>query len=640
MSKKKSERKIHRLDRKTIDQIAAGEVIDAPYSCVKELVDNAIDAGAKEILIETSIGGRDLIRVKDNGFGMSHEDILLSVERHATSKLRSIEDLDRIASLGFRGEALSSIGSISELTILSTPREGDSEASIGRGAEIVIHGGEQISYKTDILAEYGTMVEIRSLFYNVPARRKFMKSPSKDSGDIYKSIQNIALSHPEVSFRYISDKNVKCDYPHIENEAPLQQFYRRIRAIIGEEVASRGHFFESSFDGGMKIRGFLASPLEARSTRSGQHLIVNGRPVFSSSLAYSIKLGYSTAISREAYPMFIVSLDIDPEEIDVNVHPQKKEIRFRNEEYVRASLEQEVSKQLFSLSSHEGFQKEEIEEKSYTPPNPLMNRDIWSISEEKVSSFSSPQVSTYSRELPLLRPSTLFEQESSRDEILSTREEKSRDDSFSVRLLPDGDQTSDFHALLVCFNTDVYVMHLENSLHALLILRELDTIRNTESAVSEPLLIPHLLRVVKHQAEIIERALPELRKLGFVLRSFGQESFMIEAVPQGALLGRVDFDSYFQAIIQEKMRDEEDIDESSHSVTKEQKELQQASSSARRIMKSMKIFSSPGLMSVDFFNYIVQEWVLRGKPKVSLSGEEIAIQLETSFCTRFFGRKK
>ena len=296
--------KILKLPSSVIDQIVAGKVIENPASIVRELIENSLDAGAKTISIEIDGGGLDRVRVEDDGCGMSREDAPLSLERHATSKIRSVDDLQTLATMGFRGEALAAIASISHFEIHTSDGE--------KATRITGKAGKIIAVEP-CARNQGTTIEIKSLFFNAPARKRFQKSQSACTAAIARTVEILALAHPEISFTF----NKRIFFP--------SNYRERIFEILGE------HEHEVK---GTLLFGFVASPMKAMATRTGQYLYINRRPIFSPLIAKAVKEAFGTRISEHAYPRFVLFLTIDPADVDVNVHPQKKEVRFRDEKSV------------------------------------------------------------------------------------------------------------------------------------------------------------------------------------------------------------------------------------------------------------------------------------------------------------------
>lgn len=299
--------KIALLSDEAINQIAAGEVVENPASVIKELVDNALDAGALVISIEIQAGGHQSIVIEDDGCGMPADDVRLCLLRHATSKIRSITDLDRLATMGFRGEALAAISSVSKMEIRTSDGKEATRLLAEAGAVLAIE---------PCARNRGTTLEVRSLFFNAPARRKFQKSPQASSAAIVRVVQALASSHPDVAFSLTSQGQTLLDVrPGGAKE--------RIDQLWGDQGAV---WFEEE-----EISGALGAPDFAKPTRTGQHFFLNRRPIASPLLSKALRDGYGTRIGAASHPSAVLFLHLDPEEYDVNVHPQKKEVRFRNE---------------------------------------------------------------------------------------------------------------------------------------------------------------------------------------------------------------------------------------------------------------------------------------------------------------------
>lgn len=309
------------LPDRVANQIAAGEVIERPASIVKELVENSLDAGATRVEVEFSKGGRSLIRVEDNGRGMTRDDALLSIERHATSKIQEATDLDHVISFGFRGEALPSMASVAHF-VLRTRAEGEEV-----GTEIVINGGKLLHVR-DCGMPIGTRIVITRLFNTVPARRKFLKSDRTEAGHIIQAARLYALASPGVAFSLIEERRTVFQSP------VCPDLRDRVAEIFGKQVAGLVIPVTGS-EGDLKIEGLLGRPGVGRGSRHEMITFVNGRPVDSRTLAYAILESYHTRIPKGRYPVAFLFLSIDPAGVDVNVHPSKREIRFRDEPRVR-----------------------------------------------------------------------------------------------------------------------------------------------------------------------------------------------------------------------------------------------------------------------------------------------------------------
>lgn len=308
------------LDQTTIDKIAAGEVVEKPYSVVKELVENAIDAGSTAITVEIKDGGISLIRITDNGCGIEKEQIEMAFLRHSTSKIRKVEDLYTISSLGFRGEALSSISAVAQVELLTKT------AGSFIGSRFLINGGKKVSLE-EIGVPEGTTIIVRNLFYNTPARKKFLKSATTEGNYIQNLVEKLALSHPEISFKFINNNQIKLQ---TSGNCNLKDI---IYQIYGKDIAS--NLVEISFESDeAKIKGYIGKPLISRGNRQYENYFVNGRYVKSNIVSKAIENAYKNFLMQHKYPFTVIMASFEGKYVDVNVHPTKMELRFSEEEKV------------------------------------------------------------------------------------------------------------------------------------------------------------------------------------------------------------------------------------------------------------------------------------------------------------------
>lgn len=354
-------RKIAVLDQNTIDKIAAGEVVERPSSVVKELVENAIDAGATAVTVEITDGGKKLIRITDNGSGMEEDQIPLAFLRHATSKIEKVEDLEHIASLGFRGEALSSIAAVSQVELITkTP-------SAISGNRYVIEGGVEHSLE-ELGAPEGTTFLVRNLFYNTPARSKFLKSDTTEASYIHTLMEQLALSHPEISFKYIQNKQVKL---HTSGNYSVKDV---IYSVYGRDIAKALLEVEqeNSF---MKITGFVGKPEIARGNRSFENYYINGRYVKNNIITKAIENAYKGFLMQHKFPFVSLRMEMEGNDLDVNVHPAKREVRFAREQEVYDAIYDTVRNALMrremipkvTLGPEESSKKENVVKSSAVP---------------------------------------------------------------------------------------------------------------------------------------------------------------------------------------------------------------------------------------------------------------------------------
>ena len=324
-----SDQPIRVLDPTVANQIAAGEVVERPAAVIKELLENSLDAGATRVTIDFSRGGKALMVVEDDGKGMSPDEALLSLERHATSKIRLAADLDRIATFGFRGEALPSIASVARFTLQTRP------AAAANGVEILVNGGRVVHRRDHGMAP-GTRIEVANLFHPVPARLKFLKSDETEAAHIIRLVRLYAVAHAGVGFLLREDGRELFRSP---GKAPLLD---RVREIWGKQVAAELALMPATERPGLRLSGLLGRPGVSRATRQDLVTVVNGRPVDSRTMAFALTESYHTLIPKGRYPLAFIFLEMDPAWVDVNVHPAKREVRFRDEAKVRGFIIESV----------------------------------------------------------------------------------------------------------------------------------------------------------------------------------------------------------------------------------------------------------------------------------------------------------
>jgi len=362
--------RIRLLPDHVANQIAAGEVVERPASVVKELVENSLDAKAERVTVEIQGGGRSLIRVTDDGVGMSRDDALLCLERHATSKIQRAEDLAAIATMGFRGEALPSIASVSRFTLTTRERESDSP----EGTRIQINGGKMLEVKAAGTAT-GTTIEARQLFFNLPARRKFLRTEETEGAHVQHYLMLAALAFPEVAFTFQKDGRLIWQLPAVRKAedipSRLAAVRERLRALYGSEQKLLPVDFSAEMSASsdlnddiegqagastnalFKVWGFIGAPGVSRSTRQDQNIFVNRRPVENRGLNFALLEGYHTALMKGRYPVCCLFLEIDPAAVDVNIHPAKREVKFHREGEVRRLVAQAVRDTLLGFHEQE-----------------------------------------------------------------------------------------------------------------------------------------------------------------------------------------------------------------------------------------------------------------------------------------------
>lgn len=400
---------INILDHGTIDQIAAGEVVERPKSIVKELVENALDAGSSAVTVEIKDGGISFIRVTDNGCGIEKTEIRKAFLRHATSKITSASDLSHIISLGFRGEALSSIAAVSQVELITKSKE---ELT---GTRIVLEGTEEVSFE-EIGAPEGTTIMVRNVFYHIPARRKFLKQPSTEASYIADLMEHLALSNPQVSFKFI--QNGKTKFATSGNGNLKEVIYR----IYGKEVVNELIELKKMGDG-ISVRGYLGKPSCNRSNRNFEIYFMNHRFIKSKIIAQAIEDGYHSYLMQHKYPFCVFSLDIDTEKVDVNVHPTKMDVRFEDGSAVYHFLENTIKETLKvqEMIPDVKLVEEKKEDSNIFSPEPFQIKARENMLQPSRSILDVSAAEKKQNEIPasFIGAVTLFDDEISKDEVLN-----------------------------------------------------------------------------------------------------------------------------------------------------------------------------------------------------------------------------
>ena len=512
--------RIRLLPEAVASQVAAGEVVERPASVVKELIENSIDAGARKIDILIRRGGISLVRVVDDGCGMDRDDALLSLERHATSKIRSAADLQAVATLGFRGEALPSIASVSRFRL--TTREAGAVA----GTEIVVNGG-----KIDIVRDGGeapgTQVEVRSLFYNLPARRKFLRSENTESRNIEHQIHLQAIGHSRIGFSLLRDDRMLFQVP---SAATLGD---RIRDLYGIELLQRLVEVNGTPSRNIRVAGFIGQAGLSRQTRSQQLVFVNGRATESGLLTAALREGYHTALMKGQYPVTFLFLKIDPGSVDVNVHPAKREVRFRDPIAVREAVVRSIQQ---TLERGRGGWQEKFRSPLTRPA---------AVPEKRTSDLKLrpeiPVPEESHRELPHLAPAVAGIAtvagvvDSGR---LPTPRVDSTDDALAAQRSQQLAVQQQFQIIgvlnklyVLMENADGLVLVDQHAAHERILFEELRRRMEEHGVPTQKLLLPHTFDVPPRDGDWIERNLSILQKMGIGIESFGPGTFKIDSLP-------------------------------------------------------------------------------------------------------------
>jgi DNA mismatch repair protein MutL len=498
--------KITRLPPDLANQIAAGEVVERPASVVKELVENAIDAGARRLSIHVELGGKRQVRVEDDGEGMEPEDARLAIERHATSKITRADDLAAIRTLGFRGEALPSIASVSHFVLRTRARGQQS------GTEIRVNGGA-IASVTEIGAAEGTTIEVNDLFYNLPARRKFLKSDGAESAQVSRVVTQLALAYPEVGFKLTSAGRTVLQCP------PAGSLRDRLYQVYGE----RTDLIDVRKDaGGLKLTGFIAALAEQGPTRGPQNLFINRRIVKDRTIAHAIIDAYSIASIKERSAEVHLFIEMSPEAVDVNVHPTKAEVRFRDQ----STVHEVVRRALMDALGASAVPQLQLSPEHATPSFPVATALPGVLSGGTYPSRWLPQGTTVRNS-----PGTLQSPQSTLQDPPGTPR-----DSPNIRpMIPLGQFRDTF---IIAVDDEGVAIIDQHVAHERVLFERVMERLTAGRLESQRLLVPMLLDVAPsaHQALISRTA--ELERFGFELESFGAATVKVTAIP--ALLKTAD----------------------------------------------------------------------------------------------------
>ncbi|KGK98470.1 DNA mismatch repair protein [Methanococcoides methylutens] len=532
-----SSSRIHVLDEATINKIAAGEVVERPASVVKELLDNSIDAGATEIRVEVKGAGTDLIMVTDNGKGMSREDSTLAFTKHATSKILHIDDLEKVLTLGFRGEALSSIAAVAKVYL--TTRQKDSIS----GTKVVVSGGS-IENVLEVGAAPGTTIAVESLFYNTPARKKYLKSMRTELAHITDVVTRHAFGHPEISFTLISDGKVLVRSP------TSGDIFDSIVYLLGSESAKKLIPVEFKSDI-VKISGYISKPELSRSGTDLQYFFINGRGISSKSISNAVRLGYYNLMPKGRFPASVLDLELDLSEVDVNVHPAKR--------YVRMSHEREVCDAV-TLAVENALKVEqlvpEISLPEKKPVQAVFVEKAREIPEEKLEDISKAEAEVqipqekFELEVPVpeKKISPLIKEEEETYHFTARDTEKRL--KHSERVLsktpkkPERAPTGLDKARIVGQVNELYIIvELEDGLvivdqHAAHERVMYEQICNISSSGWQELITPVTLDLTSKEKVLLEEYIPYLEEMGFAISEFGPNSYVVTTVP--ALLGKME----------------------------------------------------------------------------------------------------
>ncbi|MBN1995997.1 DNA mismatch repair endonuclease MutL [candidate division KSB1 bacterium] len=503
------EPKIKVLSENLINKIAAGEVIDRPSSVIKELVENAIDAGADQITIVVRDGGRVLLQVVDNGCGMQEKDAIMSLQRHATSKVRTLRDIERITTLGFRGEALSSIASVSQMEIKTVPRD-----SI-EGTQLNIEGGI-IQKAGHTGGNPGTTISVRNIFYNTPARRKFLRSASTEYRHILSTLNRFTLCYPGIAFELINDDS----QVFLLKPAELQP---RIVDVLGSRI--RDNLIPVHDDNALgTISGYVGNFDAMRKSRNDQYIFVNKRYINDRTIPAAVFAGYGESIPRGMFPLFVLFVHIDPERVDVNVHPTKSEVKFADQHMVYSLVRAAIKRALLSdrvipeVGGSRGQSVENLAERF------RKQAEFYSVQQTSFS-FDTPP---HQHEEKTLVPS-------------GTTPEPIQNEVRPLKQQMEAPPVWQLHQKYILSHIKSGLVIVDqHAAHERILYEKAKQHFKTTAAASQQLLFPHTIELSGEDYNYLMDILPFLTKLGFMIKGFGGGTVVVEGVPSGLRIGEED----------------------------------------------------------------------------------------------------
>lgn len=525
---------IRQLPDVLVNQIAAGEVIERPAAAIKELVENAIDAGARSIDVVVREGGASLMTITDDGIGMAPDDLQLAVERHATSKLPD-DDLVNIQSLGFRGEALPSIGAVSRMTITSRPRSG------GDAHQITVEGGKKSAVMPAALST-GTRVDVRDLFYATPARLKFLKSPRTETSNIRDVLERLAMAYPDIHFRLTADDRSVFDLPAAEGDLFARRL-ERLRQIMGRDFAENAIEIDAERDG-IRLTGFAGLPTLNRGTNQYQHFFVNGRPVRDKLLIGAIRGAYADFLAYDRHPMLCLYLDLQPDIVDVNVHPAKSEVRFQDSAVVRGLIVGGI-KHALAAAGHRASTTVAAETLASFQPNTAPAQQLWNGDyQQRAAGYkhlkglegAGYQGTYYRAQTQGATAADIFA-DTPDVAVPAGRHLQPADDIVESHTHhPLGAALAQVHETYIVAQTqDGLVLVDQHAAHERLVYEDMKTALASGTIARQPLLIPEIVEMDPAAAERLLDRKDELDELGLVIEGFGPGAVAVQETP--ALFG-------------------------------------------------------------------------------------------------------
>jgi len=581
--------KISILSEEVVGRIAAGEVVERPAAVVKELLENSIDAGSRSITIDVNDGGLSLIRVSDDGEGMSREDVPRAFLRHATSKLRSDQDLWSIRTMGFRGEALPSIAAVSRVRLLTATRSAE------MGTELEVMGG-MVGDIADAPPVTGTRIEVADLFYNQPARKKFLKSIPTEFSHISRVVQQASLAWPSIQFRLTHNTEETFNYP----AAPSEQ--DRIAQVYRRPFLDQSLWIKATLPGAA-VSGYIVDAVHAKSSRIPQEVFVNYRPVRSPAVSHAVGEGYGSFLAKGCHPRFVLYLDVDPDRLDVNVHPTKREVRFSDNETIHQLVRRAVRQRLSGGEpTNEPEEARSLERSTpYTAVSAVVTSQVGESHEKDVARRTRP------------------ESETQLTFVSEAVEPYVRAPSAEVIALGQINRTF----LIAQVGNDLTVVD-QHTAHERVLFERLYRAWTTRGIQAQPLLIPDSLELSPSHAALVQRYQHDLEKLGLEIEPFGASTVLIRSIPVG--IGRVDPGAFLQDLV-------DDLNQWNSVPSLEAR--------VRSVLASLACHGAVRAgrpMKLDEIKALVEEWHAEGEITTCPHGRRTSFRLSTDDLEKMFGR--
>lgn len=537
--------KIHTLSPRLANQIAAGEVVERPASVVKELLENALDAGGRRIQVQVEAGGMKRILVRDDGEGMDKDDLPLSLSRHATSKISSLDDLEAVATLGFRGEALASISSVSRLVLSSKTEQAE------QGWQVVTEGRDMAAHLSPVAHNRGTSVEVRDLFFNTPARRKFLKTDKTEFNHLEEVLKRQALSRFAVAFELSHNQklvhNLRPAHDLVEKE-------QRIAALCGKPFIESALRVEVEATG-LKLWGWVAKPTFSRSQADLQYFFVNGRVIRDRLVSHAVKQAYRDVLYHGRHPAFVLYLELDPALVDVNVHPTKHEVRFRDGRMVHDFIFRSLHKALadirpdtaFSSPQQSSPQQGLTTNEAFAPVFGVQGAMMLESTKPSTAS-SSPRYSEYSRGVSNVSEMMAGYQALHPDQSAFSEKSDTADFAQQATTFPLGFAVAQLHGIyILAQNANGLIIVDMHAAHERITYERMKSAFYREGIVAQPLLVPMNIAVSQKEADVAESCAEGLLQFGLRIERSGPESVMVRQVP--VLLQHVDVASLIRDVL-------------------------------------------------------------------------------------------